>query len=127
MNGGEHRADRSKWPLWVQAVNTLTDGLDQQNMPTYHSARSLSRLAQALASCPDTPKPLRRANYRPSELVRKAREYIAAADAENFANYREKCRAELEQIGEVFSGMCSCWQFIVPDYPAVFDRGSQKK
>lgn len=30
-----------------------------------------------------------------------------------FAEYRTQCRAELAAMGNVISGMCSCWEFCI--------------
>ena len=37
-------------------------------------------------------------------------------EKEQFSEYRLKCRKELAELGEVQSGMLSCWEFIPKDY-----------
>lgn len=100
-------------PAWVKIVAENCDGLDHHWMPTYHSGATHARLGRLLAACPDTPKPPRRAAFRPAELVKMARNIIADAKSESFGKYRAKCREELAQIGEVVSGECSCYELVV--------------
>jgi hypothetical protein len=45
-------------------------------------------------------------------MTAKARRELKALESERFGEYRAKCRAELAQIGEVVSGMCSATEFL---------------
>lgn len=108
---GEFAADRSGLPAWIRAVCNSATGLDDHMLPTARSSKALAAIAVAASACDDCPTPPRRARYRPAELLTMARAAIAAWDSASFGVYREKCRAELAEIGTIVSGTCSCTQF----------------
>jgi hypothetical protein len=100
-------------PAWVKAVRRAAMGSDTRGLPTSWASRNLAKLAAAAEAAGDCPRPPRRPRYRPTELLTMARAAILAVDGAQFGAYRERCRAELGQIGEVVSGMCSCTKFCV--------------
>lgn len=100
-------------PNWVRAVLDNVNGLDERYLPVCRGSKALSKVAQAAEACDDCPKPPRRERYRPSELVRMAREVLIELDQSAFTAYRAKCRDELGKRGVVKSGMASCYEFIV--------------
>lgn len=109
---GDHFLDWPAMPAWIAAVKRHATGLDECCLPTCRSSKALAIMAAAAQACDDCPKPPRRERYRPTELLTMARAAMTAADSASFSAYRERCRAELADLGEVISGMCSCYHFI---------------
>lgn len=109
---GDHVADDTALPAWVRAVRDNAEGLDSHLLPTAWSSNGLSKLAGAAEAAGDCPRTPRGKRYRPKELLTMARAALAAVDTSSFASHRERSRAELAQIGEVVSGMCSCCEFV---------------
>lgn len=103
----------TKRPDWVEAIDCNAEGLDDYCLPTAWSSYGLAKLARAAEACTDCPTPPRRSRYRPSELLAMARDVLAEIDHADFGVYRNKCRAELGKLGEVVSGMASCYELCV--------------
>lgn len=99
-------------PAWVAAVEQTAAGLDESLLPVAHGSQTLARVAQAAQACEDCPTPPRRSRYRPAELLTMARAALAAAHQAAFAAHRTRCREELSLLGEVRSGLCSCYEFV---------------
>jgi hypothetical protein len=97
---------------WIKAVDKNCEGLDSHFLPTVHSSKGLSKMAQAAESAGDCPQKPRGGRYRPKELLTMARAALTAAKGAAFAKHRETARAELALLGNVISGMCSCTEFV---------------
>jgi hypothetical protein len=106
------QVDRSELPKWVQAVASNSEGLDNHMLPTAWSSKGLSMLAAAAQACEDCPSRRNGSRYRPNELLRMSRAILEKHNKAEFAKYRQACRDELAQFGQVISGQCSCFEFI---------------
>jgi len=98
-------------PKWVEVVMRVSDGLDCDLLPTSTCSKNLHAIADEVAGLADCPKGPRGGIFPPSVLVYKAREIIHAARTEAFLTHRQKCRAELSELGRVCSGICNRGQF----------------
>ncbi len=106
--------DDSELPGWITTVIVAADGLDSHGLPVIQSRAGFAAMAGDLAARPDCPKPPRRDRYRPAELLKLARVELATRDSVAFVKYRDRCRDELAELGNVVSGMCSCAAFFSP-------------
>jgi len=109
---GKCPTDWDAKPAWIAAIEAHATGLDSHLLPTCRGSKALTAMAAAAHDCDDCPRPKNRQQYRPTELLTMARAALAAAHDAAFAKYRERCHAELGQLGDVVSGMCSATEFV---------------
>lgn len=110
MHKCNERAAVDALPAWVKAVDPCgLDAVYRRNRPPAAVLGRCKRAAIA-AGHPETGP---RGGYIPAtRIVNEAMAFWRAADRADFGTYRAKVRAELETMGEVTSGMLSCWEFL---------------
>ena len=108
--------DFTKLPEWVQAIRDsyLTirqwDGnYSRRFCPDAARLGKLKKIAVANGYPASGPK----GGYiKASTIVQDAKTQIVETESNQFGEYRLTCRKELAELGEVSSGMLSCYEFI---------------
>lgn len=100
-------------PAWVAAIFKNAEGNDASGLPDAWSSKGLARLAHAASACADCPKRRNGTRYRPKEILAMARAALLTLRAHAQKEIEQCARGELSELGEVVSGKCSCWQFVM--------------
>ena len=101
---------KSNIPEWVKAVfDAAATGVYslETRAPT-----TLVKIKKAAIAAGHPEFGPRGGSIKPSIIAREARNIIFELEREQFGEYRNSARKELSGLGEVVSGMCSCWEFI---------------
>lgn len=111
--------DFTKLPEWVQAIREAYPTIRQWD--GYYSKRycpDAARLGKLKKLAIDNGHPATGPNggyIKASKIVQDAKAQLSKTETDQFGQYRLKCRKELAELGEVSSGMLSCYEFI-PKY-----------
>jgi hypothetical protein len=103
---------RSSGCEWVEALCRAANVMDERQLPNASDKATLNRMANAARKCADCPKPLRGRSYVASELLDMVRAELSRAHVEKFAIYKEECRKQLAQLGEVVEGNVVGFEFL---------------
>lgn len=98
-------------PEWAKAAHRAYSILkcEIKNISPTHLA--LIKKAAIAAGHPN--RGTRGGNIKASYIASMAQYELEKSEKEEFAEYRNNCRQELAELGEVLSGQCSCYQFII--------------
>lgn len=97
---------KSNIPEWVKAV------FDDCRWEGRFAPTTLAKIKKAAVAAGHPEFGPRGGSIKPSIIAREARNIIFELEREQFGEYRNSARKELSGLGEVVSGMCSCWEFI---------------
>ena len=97
---------KSNIPDWVKAV------FDDCRWEGRFAPTTLAKSKKAAVAAGHPEFGPRGGSIKPSIIAREARNIIFELEREQFGEYRNSARKELSGLGEVVSGMCSCWEFI---------------
>ena len=108
--------DLTKLPKWVQAIResypTIRQWDGNYSRRFCPDAARLGKLKK-IAVANGYPEAGPKGGYiKASTIVLDAKTQIVEAESNQFGEYRLKCRRELAELGEVSSGMLSCYEFI---------------
>lgn len=115
---GDFAPEYTNVPAWVKAANKAYSLSNCQLK--YISPTHLGRIKKAAieAGHPEKWHP-RGDHIQVSYIASRAQKKLRVAEEEEFAEYRNKCRQELVELGLVVSGECSCYEFIM-DYEVMY-------
>lgn len=110
--------DYSKLPAWLK---TGCDSRPPYEFissfdPHHYGSATLAKIKRTAIAHGHPATGPRGGNIKPTDIIKKGRKMIQELEKEQFGEYRLKCRKELAELGEVQSGMLSCWEFIPKDY-----------
>ena len=117
----DFQADWTKLPKWIQSVRETYPFISEWNL-NYSGRRSCvdgARLGKLkrVAIANGHPETGPRGGYiKASELAKQVKSAIGNLEKKQFKEYRLKCRKELAELGEVQSGMLSCYEFVPKGY-----------
>lgn len=101
-------------PGWVNAVlKEYCTIADPSTHIEYIDSFRLGKIKKAAISAGHPATGPRGGYIKASSIAREARRIIRDAEREQFSDYQTSCRLELESLGSVISGMCSCYEFVV--------------
>ena len=111
--------DFTKLPEWVQAIREAYPMIRQWDgnysrryCPDAARLGKLKKVAIANGHPATGPN----GGYiKASKIVQDAKAQLSKTETDQFSQYRLKCRKELAELGEVSSGMLSCYEFM-PKY-----------
>jgi|TARA_R110000823_G_C15526484_1_gene456262 hypothetical protein len=97
---------KSNMPEWVKVV------YDDCRWAGRFGPTTLVKIKKAAIAAGHPEFGPRGGRIKPSVMAYEARSIIFNSEREQFGEYRNSARKELSGLGEVISGMCSCWEFI---------------
>ena len=103
---------RDTAPAWVQAVYNHANGIDEKGRPFATTKMILNRVAHYARKCADCPTAANGKPYSPAELIELAQAVLNMERCNKFTQYKEECRKELAQLGEVVEGNVLGLEFI---------------
>lgn len=96
---------------WVKAVFNEYPTIDNTHIK-YISGRSLGKIKNEAIKAGHHETGTRGGKIKASIIAYEAQQIIRSLQREQFGNYRNQCRDELNKLGDVVSGICSCYDFI---------------
>lgn len=102
----------SRLPEWVYAMYTQSLPMSEHDLQ-FTSPKKRGELKKAAIAAGHPAQGPRGGHITATSIIREAMRIAQEAEKAAFAEWREKCRAELSELGEVVGGMCSCHQFVV--------------
>ena len=114
----DFQADLTKLPEWLRKTEKDHFEISSQACvePRNYGSATLAKIKrEAIANGHPATGP-QGGNIKPSDLIFKGRQMIKDLEKEQFGEYRLQCRKELSELGEVQSGMLSCYEFVPKDY-----------
>lgn len=110
---GQFSFDPSKAPAWVLAVFKSYCTIHEPSCRIdYISSTELGAIKKAAISSGYPEFGPRGGHIKASAVAREARSILQKLEKEQFADYRNSCREDLNALGNVVSGMCSNREFI---------------
>ena len=112
----DFQPDWTKLPNWLRELRENFVGMQSTVEPRCYGSATLAKIKRtAIANGYPATGP-QGGNIKPSDIIKQGRKMISELEKEQFGEYRLKCRKELAKLGEVQSGMVSCWEFIPKGY-----------
>ena len=105
-------------PDWLRELRALFFEVHPQSSvePRHYGSRKLATIKKFAISFGHPATGPQGGNIKPSDLIKKSRQMIKDLEQEQFGEYRLQCRKELAELGEVQSGMLSCYEFVPKAY-----------
>lgn len=110
----EFRIDRdsAEIPDWCKPMYSLYDSYMKYTLLKDIGNHALKQIKQHAISSGHPEKGPRGGQIKATAIAIATKELWMAEEDRQFGAYREKCRSELAELGEVVSGMCSCYEFV---------------
>ena len=102
----------SRMPAWVYAMYISNLPMNEHDLQ-YTSPKKRGELKKAAIAAGRPAHGPRGGHIMATTIIREAMRIAQEAEKAAFTEWREKCRTELSEIGNVVGGMCSCHQFVV--------------
>jgi hypothetical protein len=99
-------------PSWVVACLDVSYSLLDDPDVSYLGSKGLAELKDKAIEAGHPAFGPKGGHVRPTDIAREAHKVLREANKQQFGDYRQRCRSELETTGEVYSGMLSCYEFI---------------
>jgi len=110
----------SRLPKWIQSIRETYPLIKEWNFDYgRRSCRDGARLGKLkkIAIANGHPETGPKGGYiKASDLAKQAKNVLKELERKQFGEYRLRCRKDLAELGEVQSGMLSCWEFIPKFY-----------
>ena len=104
-------------PAWVHAMRA--NGLPRTEYELEHkSGQAIAELKKVAVDAGHHAQGPRGGNIKPTDIIRQAMRIVSEAERDAFQQWREKCRAELAEVGTVQGGWCDIAGFTPWSHPA---------
>jgi hypothetical protein len=114
----DFQANYSSLPEWLKKAHFEYFEFSSRAClePRHYGSRKLAEIKNQVIAFGHPATGPNGGNIKPSDIIKKGRKLVAELEKEQFGEYRLKCRKELAELGEVMSGMLSCYEFVPKGY-----------